>query len=80
MALYDNGGLGAPRLFIGFLVKYFLDFLPCSPNENFYQWSSLSGLWRFVCYCLAALMSLSRNVDCCQDSSGQMAFVFYGEC
>jgi len=43
MALYDNGGLGAPRLFIGFLVKYFLDFLPCSPNENFYQWSSLSG-------------------------------------
>jgi len=37
-------------------------------------------LWRFVCCCLAALMSLSHNVDCCHDSSGQLAFVFYGEC
>jgi len=41
MALYDNGGLVAPRLLIGFLVKYILNFFPCSPNEHFYQWSSI---------------------------------------
>jgi len=42
MALYDNGGLVATRLFVGFLVKYILDFFPCIPNETFYQWSSIS--------------------------------------
>jgi len=33
-------------------------------------------LWRFVCCSLAALMSLSCNVDCCHDSSGHLALVF----
>jgi len=30
--------------------------------------------WRFVCSCLSALICLSRNGDCCHDSSGQLAF------
>ena len=34
-------------------------------------------LWRFVCCCITAFMSLSRNVDCCHDRSGQLVFVFY---
>ena len=29
---------------------------------------------------LAALTYLSLDVDCCHDSSGQLAFVFHGEC
>jgi len=37
-------------------------------------------LLRLVCCCIVALMSLSRNVDCCHDRSGQLAFVFHGEC
>jgi len=34
-------------------------------------------LWRFVCCCLAAFMSLSRNVNCCHNHLGHLAFVFY---
>jgi len=45
MALYNNGGLVAPRLFIGLSVKSILNFFPCSPNVNFYQWSSIFMSW-----------------------------------
>jgi len=33
-------------------------------------------LWRFVCCCLATLMSSSRSVDCCHDSSGSWPSYF----
>jgi len=42
-----------------------------------FEWERL---WRFVCCCLAVLMSLSRNFYCCHNSSRQLAFVFHSGC
>ena len=41
MALCDNGGLVAPRLFNVFLVESLLYLFPCVPNEIFYQCISM---------------------------------------
>jgi len=40
------------------------------------QTNFVCPVWRFVCSCLAALMSLSRNVHCCQDSSPSWRLYF----
>jgi len=45
--------------------------------EIFLNIAGVIVLWRFVCCCVAAFMSLSHNVDYCHDCSRQLAFVFY---